>query len=56
MTRFELLHHIQETPEALTMHDAVALLAGRLPDDASILAKWEEFTLELIAWKDRNHE
>ena len=43
MTRLELLHTIQENAETLTLHDAVMLLAGRLPNDAELLTAWDEF-------------
>lgn len=43
MTRLELLHTIQENAEALTLHDAVMLLAGRLPNDSELIAVWDEF-------------
>lgn len=50
MTRLELLHLVQENPEALTLHDAFALLAGRLPaGDARISAAWEELARALLA-------
>jgi hypothetical protein len=50
MTRLELLHTIQENADALTLPDAVALLASRLPQgDADVAAAWEHFTLCLIA-------
>lgn len=43
MTRLELLHTIKENAEALTLHDAVMLLAGRLPNDSELIAAWDEF-------------
>lgn len=43
MTRLELLHTIQENAEELTLHDAVMLLAGRLPNDNELIAVWDEF-------------
>lgn len=50
MTRLELLHTIQDNAELLTLGDAVALVAGRLPtDDKAVIAAWGELTLRLIA-------
>ena len=50
MTRLELLHLIQENAELLHRHDAFALLASRLPEDAKVREAWENLALELTAW------
>lgn len=53
MTRLELLHTIQESAGALSLTDAVSLVAGRLGDlgnswqGPEVLAAWERFTREL---------
>lgn len=47
MTRLELLHTIQDNADRLTMHDAFALLASRLPEDPNIAEEWYRFSLLL---------
>ncbi len=50
MTRLELLHAIQDNAEQLTLHDAFALLASRLPvADGAVSDAWEELSLALRA-------
>jgi hypothetical protein len=50
MTRLELLHTIQDNAELLTLHDAFALLASRLPvADGAVSDAWEELSQALCA-------
>jgi len=43
MTRLELLHIIQKNAEQLTVYDAFALTASRLPDDTALRSAWHVF-------------
>ena len=48
LTRLQLLHTIQDNPEKLTLEDAFALLASRLPRDSKIQQAWEHLAQTLL--------
>ena len=53
LTRLELLHIIQENPEKLTLNDAFAMLASRLPRDRNTQEAWEHLAQAILTGAPR---